>query len=330
MPIIKIQKPDYYCPDAFINSDFPDDNFGAREDLGVNWVPAGLIVHSLVKFDLSALPVNAVIVSAKYKFYVSFINGTTDLFFILPDAGWEELGVTWNNAPAPGGGVQDMGVDSVGWKEMDLTYEVRDWYTGVVPNNGLYIVEGFEAGVTIVWPSMDVIDPTYRPYLEIDYYQLPTGVEGHLVKGKLIRQPSKKLSGFNAYTSQCALLKSAGFPSPFPSIPPVKRKSRGWVELLPDFFFYQSGLIYFKWTPRGDYSESSRVRLFARRLDHLAQGQIVATSGIGSNIGNISSLRGAGGTPVPVSTPGPYIFQADVVDADGARSAPSNIIFLKI
>jgi hypothetical protein len=52
---------------------------------------------------------------------------------------WDEMSMTWNNQPQVviPGVAANLPTTNVGWKEVDVTGLVRDWYAGAAPNFGL-------------------------------------------------------------------------------------------------------------------------------------------------------------------------------------------------
>lgn len=88
--------------DAYVNSSSPDTNYG---DIGSLYVSANSEQDfTYVTFDLSSIPADANIISAKLKVYLSSTGGSiywspADRIgaYYCSDSSWTELGITWNN-----------------------------------------------------------------------------------------------------------------------------------------------------------------------------------------------------------------------------------------
>lgn len=115
--------------DSYVNANEPSTNHGTA---------TGLFIVSLfyldsydhrifLKFDLSELPVGAIISSATLKLYCyevnSLMNGVSDVQAkrVSSDS-WVESTVTWTNQPSMGD-TEDTQTPAIGWVEWDVT----DW-----------------------------------------------------------------------------------------------------------------------------------------------------------------------------------------------------------
>lgn len=124
----------YPDADAFIRDVLPDDNFGTNASLAV-YTMTNNNYRSFLKFDLSGLPVGAIITLAKLR--INCYNATalsapdTNVQACrVADDSWLEVdnggdGITWNNQPAHGA-VEDTEVPSVAWVEWIVTNYVQD------------------------------------------------------------------------------------------------------------------------------------------------------------------------------------------------------------
>lgn len=133
--------------DAFLSSLQPDTNFGRSRDLRLGWNNGGFnAMRLLIEFDIAAIPRNAVINSATlFIFQTGVVPGgdrPMDYRAQFMRSGWDEGGVTWNNANYLGGDALPLGsVDAnPGWKSTSVTDLVRTWYSGARPNNGLIVI----------------------------------------------------------------------------------------------------------------------------------------------------------------------------------------------
>ncbi|NNC14913.1 DNRLRE domain-containing protein [Corallococcus exiguus] len=87
--------------DSYVSPDGPDSNFGNHGTFIVNRGYA----EAYLRFDLSSLPANAVITAASlsalaYDGYAYGGDGNVYTSFVANDS-WQEMGITWNNRPAP-------------------------------------------------------------------------------------------------------------------------------------------------------------------------------------------------------------------------------------
>ena len=101
--------------------------------------------HSLIKFDLSAIPANATVVSAKitlYQQWSSQYSTVTGHQIVQP---WSEATVSWANFGNPANWtaapVASFPTTDVGYRELDVTTLAGDWVSGEAPNNGVLIKE---------------------------------------------------------------------------------------------------------------------------------------------------------------------------------------------
>lgn len=85
--------------DAYVNSSSPDTNYGAMDYVYVKKNSEQRFAY--VKFDLSSLPSDANIISAKLKLYLTDIGGYTGNIntYYCSNSSWTELEVTWSNKP---------------------------------------------------------------------------------------------------------------------------------------------------------------------------------------------------------------------------------------
>ena len=85
--------------DSYVRQTAPGSNFGSATLLksGRSLSPADEY-HTLIQFDLSELPANAVIVTATLELYSPLTTTGHRVHAVL--GAWNELTVTWSNAPA--------------------------------------------------------------------------------------------------------------------------------------------------------------------------------------------------------------------------------------
>lgn len=166
--------------DTFVASSAATTNFSAEAELvvGLERTVAGIDVHSLVRFDLSALPAGAIINRAELRLWQTSTDGaawTVNLNRITQD--WSATAVTWSTRP-PGvtayrGIAIPDGADEMA--TLAITELVRAWvYTPqTTPNFGIELVGNGGLSHRRAFASAESAMP---PELVIDYTPPPTGV----------------------------------------------------------------------------------------------------------------------------------------------------------
>ena len=132
--------------------------------------------RSLIQFDVSSIPSNAIILDAKLKLFgVNHINPAGS--YIQPIFGeWDQSTLLWNSQPGAYDDVQQYlapATTTTEDYEIDMTLIVAGWVKGV-PNNGLLFRVGSEYLNNITnsffnFASSDYADNTKYPTLEITY-----------------------------------------------------------------------------------------------------------------------------------------------------------------
>ncbi|HBM79927.1 MAG TPA: hypothetical protein DD426_03665, partial [Clostridiaceae bacterium] len=174
MPIITLLPTE----DVYISQYFPSSNFSAVPVLfiGEYLQNEGLpdAYRSLLKFDLSAVPVGNTIVSAILRLFVSRKDKTdiqltpqpATIFRNLED--FSEVTVVWNTQPevaATGIFKNIVDTDLGTYINIDITDLVRSWFCGCAPNFGFEIrgredvidtIIAFTANGTATPPLLDI------------------------------------------------------------------------------------------------------------------------------------------------------------------------------
>lgn len=179
--------------DAYISALNPTTNYETDQGLFVGEMNSGVgdIRSSLLKFDLSSIPANAVINSAVLSLWLALDesdNARTARVYRQKRA-WVESQVTWNvystgNSWQTAGGVGSDDIDLVsigshafsaseanGEKQFLLTAAaVEEWVSGAFANNGLIIVMDTQSDDGYQFRSSDYVAfPANRPQLAINY-----------------------------------------------------------------------------------------------------------------------------------------------------------------
>ena len=153
----------------------------------------------LIEFtDLSAIPSGATINSAKLGLYRydAYDSNPIILDAYQVTSPWVES-VTYSTQPTYNStsesSVTLSGVDP-GWYEWDITNLVQQWIDGSVPNYGIAIfnhgtgfyqrfVSSDNATATEPWFILPPTDPSYRPYLDVDYTPANIPAPGAILLG---------------------------------------------------------------------------------------------------------------------------------------------------
>ena len=172
----------YPSADTEIIENIPDTNYGSIDQVVVAGNTAGFAIRILAKFDLSTIPINAAIYSAKLRLnYYDYIGAdpvgrTYDVHRVT--ATWEELVATWNNQPAHAAGVTAALTmpGAYGWVEWELDDDVQDMIDAVVSNFGWKVKDNVESGGAIKYGAFrskeyDSLDPELVIIYEETLYQ---------------------------------------------------------------------------------------------------------------------------------------------------------------
>ncbi len=147
----------YVQHDTWIDEANPTANYGADTYLRVGRTSAGDDTQTLLWFDVSELPSNAVVLGATLEMYIEF-NATQgdrpaspsagSILVDAVDAAWSENTVTWQTRP----GVTYLGDPAsdyqIGWTTWDVGNVVQDWITN--GNHGLLLrLAGGQTGMNL-------------------------------------------------------------------------------------------------------------------------------------------------------------------------------------
>lgn len=162
--------------DAYITQFYPNLNFGGSDSLF-----AGLFqgindgYRSLLKFDVSAIPSESTINSARLRLYiyrndVPALSKPIKIYRTL--SSFNENTVTYNNQP-PISVTPDATTNITNelntFIEWDITNLVNGWVNNSIANNGIMVV-GLESTLSLVgFRSKEYVNAMQRPELVVDY-----------------------------------------------------------------------------------------------------------------------------------------------------------------
>jgi hypothetical protein len=174
----------YSIADSYVTASSPDTNFGNDQLLYVNASSTDLSQNFIyVKFDLSSIPQNAYIVSARLQLWLSdfsnlyyAIMGTSDRIsaYYCPDNSWTESGITYNTKPTFNSAFTDywtgFGLVFEGYKSWDITEDVKS----SLPVGALTEVLKFSNKYNDYgYAEYQSKEATNKPKLEIQYTTTP-------------------------------------------------------------------------------------------------------------------------------------------------------------
>jgi len=160
--------------DAFVVDGAPSSNTGADPELSVGkWT--GSTYYSFIEFvELNGAAYQGVTVnSATLMLYLELAGGAGNEYEVgICANSWDEMTITWNNAPSALDAHTEYYPSAVGWLAIDVTGNVQSWLDGSNPNNGFILFD--LAGTTeyITPYSSDFTDPDLHPQLILDYNPL--------------------------------------------------------------------------------------------------------------------------------------------------------------
>jgi hypothetical protein len=164
---------------------FPTDPF-CRAEFSTN--ESGTITskyRGLMKVDLSQIPANAYITSAKlYLFspqdplilYDVHTLGNSQTTLKRVTATWNESTVTWNNfdiatKTTTSGSISVPAATSANQDYIiNMTSMVQGWYNGSYTNYGVILMDPTNLS-KLFFASKDNTNPSKRPYLQVTYYE---------------------------------------------------------------------------------------------------------------------------------------------------------------
>ena len=169
----------YPTDDAFCSNEVPDNNFNGTTLLTGVGSNSGLFV-SLIRFNLSSIPSNAVIDGAELQLYVYDDEGVENgrIEELDPTISWSESTVTFNNMPY---GTTDniSGVTfslHEGQHYINVTNFVKYWRSGKT-NNGFQLYVDDSSPGHLAWlRASEYSGTTYDPKLVVIYH-IPCAIE---------------------------------------------------------------------------------------------------------------------------------------------------------
>ncbi|MCB9422415.1 MAG: DNRLRE domain-containing protein [Ardenticatenaceae bacterium] len=138
------------------------------------------LIRSYLKFNLSGIPADSMIVSATLHLEqaggVDYPGQSRTVTFYRVTGNWDEDTITWNNRPAYSNAVGSTSTtyDYQDWVSFDVTEQVRNWVIGSQPNYGLVAI-GPEA-IPGIYRAFFASGYVGQPELHIRYLPSPPPV----------------------------------------------------------------------------------------------------------------------------------------------------------
>jgi hypothetical protein len=172
----------YSVADAHVNSSSPDTNYGGEGYMYVSASSEQDFIY--VMFDLSSIPSNANIISAKLSLYLLSTGGEIYWYpadtigaYYCSDNSWTELGITWNNKPSFNEDPTDTWSFSIlynvkVYKSWNITENVRT----ALPSRTLTELIKFESKTGDGYAVFHSKEEANKPKLEVEYSTEPVFV----------------------------------------------------------------------------------------------------------------------------------------------------------
>jgi hypothetical protein len=167
--------------DAALGSAAPDTNYGNHPDFMSNKFSAGA-VRSLVRFDFSSIPTDAIVnsVHASFYSYVSPSNGNHfigkgESYLQKVDAAWDEATVTWNNQPTSSTVDQVYLANAAStiqdYLNLDITATAAGMINDPATNHGyvLRLVDETTSNNKLIFGSSDNTNADLHPKVVVEY-----------------------------------------------------------------------------------------------------------------------------------------------------------------
>jgi len=134
--------------DALLASNRPAVNYGSGAAISAGYFSGdgASIYRGLVRFDLSHLPADAVIVSADLVLYADAGTVSKQILARRLTGAWSEASVTWNSQPQSAAPQASRWVgDEAGFYAWNVQASVQAWVSGEQPNHGFLLSAADEA-----------------------------------------------------------------------------------------------------------------------------------------------------------------------------------------
>lgn len=170
--------------DAYGISSIPSNNFGTVVTLLSSRNSSNVRYRSFLSFNLTSIPSNAIISSAKLTLFGTSHSGTNPSYLRINTSSWTESSVNWNTAPATTT-VGQIALAQSTVATQNYTFDVKSTVQSMVnipeTNYGWTLIKQDEATTgTLQFGSSDNSNSALRPMLEISY-SLPMQISANVI-----------------------------------------------------------------------------------------------------------------------------------------------------
>ncbi|MEX1002682.1 MAG: DNRLRE domain-containing protein [Crocinitomicaceae bacterium] len=171
--------------DTYVYSGSPTSDYSTRTYMYYYY--NGNTYRIFTRYDLSAIPENAIVTSASLKMYCSWVNNGADhpIYIQRNQTDFTGSGYTWNNQPttitSDQISVPDDDIDNTGWHTFDVKSHVQTMVNYPSNNHGWCMRLQSESGTTRGgrYNTIEYSGTTYDPYLEVTYV-MPIEISGYV------------------------------------------------------------------------------------------------------------------------------------------------------
>jgi predicted phosphodiesterase len=155
--------------DSFVYSYYPNQNYGSSDTIYLYNKNSNIISKGLIQFDLSQIPKNAKINSAKFYITTKSWSSQANIQLYELKQQWEEKTVTWSNSPQADSTPFVKHNLYFGTNEIDIKKLVEKWVSDPSTNNGFLIISEKMDYSTINFYSKEYSDKNKIPIIKINY-----------------------------------------------------------------------------------------------------------------------------------------------------------------
>jgi hypothetical protein len=158
--------------DSYVSVNNPDTNYGSSTRMWAASTVEGAVGEaSYIRFDISAIPTGAIILSATLKLLCTSNSAPGLVYVYRVMETWNEYTITWNSGASwyHSQSPPSVFVDATGWYAWDVTQNVTKLYLGEHPNYGFALVRDETGLFTTKFVTKEYGCPSCRPKLEIIY-----------------------------------------------------------------------------------------------------------------------------------------------------------------
>lgn len=162
---------------AYLDEANPDTNYG-----GGSWIYAGANSEGgelsfLLKFNLSSVPENSTVLSARAGVYIAAKTDFSDTDYVnisiysMPD-NWSEDNITWNNAPSPNTFINKTAMWDTGFTQKLIYWGIGTEYINLSEENVSFFFNATDSLPNNTYGSFrtaNFVIESLRPLLEITY-----------------------------------------------------------------------------------------------------------------------------------------------------------------